>query len=112
MLAIAMIVVVGAINRRGVEFGAVVQNLSTVLKVGALLGLIALGLLLVPGELPVHTVIERAELPAFVLGMIAILWAYDGWCDVGFVEREIRDPQRRRLCVHPRRGRWSGPISR
>ncbi len=94
VLAIAMIVVVGAVNRRGVEFGAVVQNLSTVLKVGALLVLIALGLCLVPGELPVHKVIERPELPAFVLGMIAILWAYDGWCDLGFVSGEIRDPQR------------------
>jgi amino acid transporter len=33
-------------------------------------------------------------MPAFVLGMVAILWAYDGWCDVGFVSGEVRDPQR------------------
>ncbi|HEY8374971.1 MAG TPA: amino acid permease, partial [Nannocystis sp.] len=25
---------------------------------------------------------------------VAILWAYDGWCDVGFVSGEVRDPQR------------------
>lgn len=94
-LAIAMIVVVGLVNRRGVEFGAVIQNLSTVLKVGALLALIALGLVLTPGTLPVHAVTgELPPPPAFVLGMVAILWAYDGWCDVGFVSGEIRDPQR------------------
>ena len=94
-LAIAMIVVVGLVNRRGVEFGAVIQNLSTVLKVGALLVLIALGLLLTPGALPVHPpAAAAANAPAFVLGMVAILWAYDGWCDVGFVSGEIRDPQR------------------
>jgi APA family basic amino acid/polyamine antiporter len=26
--------------------------------------------------------------------MVAILWAYDGWCDVGFVSGEIKDPQK------------------
>ncbi len=94
-LAIAMIVVVGFVNRRGLEFGAVVQNLSTVLKVAALLALIMLGLVLTPGALPVHPPPAVAlPAPAFVLGMVAILWAYDGWCDLGFVSGEIRDPQR------------------
>lgn len=96
VLAIAMIVTVGAINRRGVEFGAVVQNLSTVLKVAALLGLVAIGVALTPGALPVYAApsASDAAAPAFVLGMVSILWAYDGWCDVGFVSGEIRDPQR------------------
>lgn len=95
-LAIGMIVTVGAINRRGVEFGAVVQNLSTVLKVAALLGLVAIGVALTPGALPVYAAPAAgdAAAPAFVLGMVSILWAYDGWCDVGFVSGEIRDPQR------------------
>lgn len=93
-LAIAMIVTVGAINRRGVEFGAVVQNLSTILKVAALLGLVAIGIVLTPGELPVHAVPEAAGGSALVLALVAILWAYDGWCDVGFVSGEIRDPQK------------------
>jgi len=93
-LAIAMIVVVGLVNRRGVEFGAVIQNLSTVLKVAALLVLIALGLFLTPGTLPVHPPADTTVMPAFVLGMVAILWAYDGWCDVGFVSGEVQDPQR------------------
>ena len=94
-LAIAMIVTVGLINRRGVEFGALVQNLSTILKVGALLGLVALGIVLTPGELPVHVVsAAKDQGAAIVLAMVAILWAYDGWCDVGFVSGEIKDPQR------------------
>lgn len=94
-LAIAMIVTVGLINRRGLEFGAVVQNLSTILKVAALIGLVALGIVLTPGELPAHVVPAAAHQgPAVVLAMVAILWAYDGWCDVGFVSGEIKDPQR------------------
>lgn len=96
VLAIAMIVTVGLINRRGVEFGAIVQNLSTVLKVAALLGLVAIGLVLTPGALPVHVApaVSEAAPAAFVLAMVSILWAYDGWCDVGFVSGEIKDPQR------------------
>ena len=96
VLAIAMIVTVGLINRRGVEFGAMVQNLSTVLKVAALLGLVAIGLVLTPGALPVHVAPAASEAApaAFVLAMVSILWAYDGWCDVGFVSGEIKDPQR------------------
>lgn len=96
-LAIAMIVTVGLINRRGLEFGAIVQNLSTALKVAALLGLVTIGLVLTPGALPVHAAPvaqEAAPAAAFVLAMVSILWAYDGWCDVGFVSGEIRDPQR------------------
>lgn len=96
LVAVAMIVVVAAINRRGIEFGAVVQNLSTALKVAALLGLVALGVALTPGELPPATAVAAgsAATPAFVLAMVSILWAYDGWCDVGFVSGEVRDPQR------------------
>jgi basic amino acid/polyamine antiporter, APA family len=31
---------------------------------------------------------------AFGLAMVAVLWAYDGWSDVGFVSGEVKDPQR------------------
>lgn len=96
VVAVAMIAAVAAINRRGIEFGAIVQNISTALKVAALLGLVALGLLLSPETsvvaAPANARPETAG--AFVLAMVAILWAYDGWCDVGFVSGEVRDPQR------------------
>ncbi|WAS98300.1 APC family permease [Nannocystis punicea] len=95
-VAVVMIATVAAINRRGIEFGAIVQNVSTALKVAALLGLVALGLLLsptTPAAVPAVTAPPETA-GAFVLAMVAILWAYDGWCDVGFVSGEVRDPQR------------------
>lgn len=95
LVAVAMIAVVAAVNRRGIEFGAIVQNVSTALKVAALLGLVALGLLLSPGTPVAESAAAAPETGgAFVLAMVAILWAYDGWCDVGFVSGEVRDPQR------------------
>ncbi len=93
-LAIAMIIVVGLVNRRGLQFGAVIQNLSTILKVAALVALIGLGIAITPTATPVLAASPTSGTPAFVLGLVAILWAYDGWCDVGFVSGEVRDPQR------------------
>lgn len=97
VMAAAMIIVVGVINYRGIALGAIVQNWSTVLKVAALLVLIALGLFV--GAEPVATAaVEVAPAPAawsaFGLAMVSVLWAYDGWSDVGFVSGEVANPQR------------------
>lgn len=101
-LAAVFIVVVGIVNYRGIRLGAAIQNVSTVLKVGAILVLVGLGLALVPDALPPVTELptrapdaaEPGSLAAFGLAMVAVLWAYDGWSDVGFVGGEIRDPAR------------------
>src|SRR5690606_18984757 len=100
--AAVFIVFVGIVNYRGIKLGAVIQNVSTALKVAAILTLVLLGLALVPDALPaVEQLPERAasapepgSLAAFGLAMVAVLWAYDGWSDVGFVGGEIRDPAR------------------
>jgi amino acid transporter len=98
LTAAFFIVVVAAVNYRGIHVGAVLQNVSTVLKVGALFGLVALGFVLTPtGDVPVQapTSIERlAPLAGFGLAMVSILWAYDGWADLSFVSGEVKDPQR------------------
>lgn len=95
-LAAGLIVVVASVNWFGIHRGAILQNLSTALKVAALLALVALGFLLggshaVPGMLA-----QRAPvgLSPFLVAMVAILWAYDGWADLAFVSGEVRDPQR------------------
>ena len=101
-LASLFIVFVGIVNYRGVRLGAIIQNVSTALKVAAILALVLLGLALVPDLLPpVEALPERSpdapepgSLAAFGLAMVAVLWAYDGWSDVGFVGGEVQDPAR------------------
>lgn len=101
-LAALFILIVGIVNYRGITLGAIIQNVSTALKIAAILALVVLGLVLVPDVLPpIEHLPERAEhapepgsLAAFGLAMVAVLWAYDGWSDVGFVGGEIRDPAR------------------
>ncbi len=99
--AVVFIVMIGAVNYRGVQLGALVQNVSTVLKVGALALLIILGFVLspradalasLPPVPPVASVLS--PISAFGLALVSILWAYDGFADLGFVSGEVRDPQR------------------
>ena len=101
-LAAVFIVIVGFVNLRGISLGAIVQNISTILKVGAILFLLGIGLALVPDVLPaVPDLPVRDEgapppgsMAAFGLALVAVFWAYDGWSDVGFIGGEIRDPAR------------------
>src|SRR5205807_10254282 len=45
-----------------------------------------------------HTLSLHDALPIwlspFLLAMVAILWAYDGWGDLAFVGGEVKDPER------------------
>jgi len=95
--AAAMIVAVAAINARGVRLGAIVQNISTVVKIAALLGLVIVGIWATPTMAPAAAAASGAAkgtLAGFGLAMVGILWAYDGWCDAGFISGEVKDPQR------------------
>ena len=97
VLGAVYIVLVGIVNYFGIHRGAVLQNLSTLLKAGALAVLILAGLLL--GGATAATVpdmlAQRAPvgLSPFLLAMVAILWAYDGWADLAFVGGEVQRPQ-------------------
>ena len=95
-LGAAYIVLVGIVNYFGIHRGAVLQNASTVLKVGALAALILAGLVLVTNNTAVPSMfVQRAHvgLSPFLLAMVAILWAYDGWADLAFVGGEVQRPQ-------------------
>jgi APA family basic amino acid/polyamine antiporter len=85
-----------AVNYVGLREGAGVQNFVTIVKVGSIVGLGLLGLL-APAATPVHLF---AALPpgnivvAFGVGMIAVLWSYDGWYAVTNMAGEMRKPER------------------
>jgi basic amino acid/polyamine antiporter, APA family len=99
LVSLATIVVVTAVNVRGTRHGAVVQNWSTGIKVGALLLLSAL-LLLQGSALPganmrvLATPLSAEILSGLAVAMVAVLWAYEGWHYVTFSAGEIVEPQR------------------
>jgi APA family basic amino acid/polyamine antiporter len=93
-LGALFILMVAAVNYRGIREGALLQNLSTVFKVGALAALILLGFAIGDGMGFGTMVGQRASvgLSPWLLAMVSILWAYDGWADLSFVAGEVRNP--------------------
>ncbi len=96
-VAIAAVLLVAGANVRSLRWGSVVQNVSTVGKVSALVGLAVVGFLLgTPGQGALAGPIEWSPLTwgGFGLAMVSVMWAYDGWADLTFMAGEVKDPSR------------------
>ena len=98
VIAVSMIVVIGAVNVRGTRQGANVQNFSTALKTVAILGMSVALLVRGNGYSGELTIWPTSVTPSLVSGvglaMISVLWAYEGWQYVSFSAGEARDPQK------------------
>ena len=97
-VAVVVIAAVAAVNVRGTRQGATVQNWSTAIKVGALL-LMSVALLARGhgwgGEVRfLDTPLNGTLLAGAGVGMIGVLWAYEGWQYVTFSAGEAVNPQR------------------
>jgi len=99
LVTVGSIVALTVLNCLGVRLGAVVQNVLTVAKIGALALLVVAGLLLPGGSVanfaPIWPETDGAALAGPLgLALVAVLWAYDGWIETTYVGSEIRDPGR------------------
>jgi APA family basic amino acid/polyamine antiporter len=94
--AASVIALLSTVNYLGVREGVLVQNVVTIIKIGSLVGLAVVGLFAGAPAAPALA----APLPAVGLlsgigvGMIGVLWTYDGWYNVTFSAGEVRDPAR------------------
>ena len=95
-VAAAVIVLVGLFNYVGVARAAVVMNLATVGKFGALALLVALAFLSGDGDFGHFTASSGAAVSfsAVATVLVAVMWTYDGWADLSYMGGEVRDPQR------------------
>jgi len=94
-VAAAAIAVTAALNYYGVRWSALVLNLTTGAKYGALLLLVLLAFLVGHGNWAHFTTAAAPVTPGlFGLALVSVLWAYDGWGDLSFVGGEVRDPER------------------
>lgn len=96
VIAVTLIVIMTVINVRGTSGSASVQNVTTALKVAAIIAIS--GVFLVLGDAASLPVIAHDVLPVSISGVglsvIAVLWAYEGWQYVTFVAGEAKNPQR------------------
>jgi APA family basic amino acid/polyamine antiporter len=99
VVAIASIVFLTAINCYGAKLGAVVQNIFTFLKVGALTAIIVTSFAFSGGSFAhfnsiVPSLHTSNVLNAVALALIGVLWSYDGWIEITYIAGEVKRPER------------------
>jgi APA family basic amino acid/polyamine antiporter len=98
-IAVFSIMLLTILNIVDVKSGARAQNVFTFLKIGAILGIIALGMFMEGGSSTnIRPFFSSQSLPSLVgplgLAMIAVLWTFDGWIFVTYVAGEVKNPGR------------------
>jgi len=95
LVAIAVIALLALIQARGVGPGRVVQNALTLLKVGALVSFVAIGLTVGRPESAVAAdAPAAAPWTAWLMALVPVMFSYAGWNAAVYVAEEIRDPAR------------------
>ena len=101
-LAAAVIVLLTVVNYLGVRFGGMVQNIFSIAKMAAMLGLAA-AVLLTPGVGQFENLtIDSATIhptglawwAAIAAALQGAFWAYDGWHKITYIGGELKSPQR------------------
>jgi basic amino acid/polyamine antiporter, APA family len=96
LVAAVAVVSVGLLNYLGVSRAAVVMNLTTIAKYGALAALGFLAFSAGAGSWDHFTPAWHGGLNLSLMGtaLIAIMWTYDGWADLSFMGGEVKNPGR------------------
>ncbi len=96
IVAVACIVVLGAVNYAGVRAGNFVNIVLTVAKVTGLAALPLLAILFARTSPEWTPVVPPVPHPAAAFGvaMIAVLWANDAWYCITWLAGEMKQPQR------------------
>jgi APA family basic amino acid/polyamine antiporter len=107
VVALIMIAVVTWINVVGLRRGALLQNVATWAKFGAMAAFVILGFAIGKGDWHHFTAQEWGTVNGLTMGMgsgqllsvfgvalIAVFWAYDGWVYITWVAGEVKEPRR------------------
>jgi amino acid transporter len=96
-VAALAIVVTATLNFVGIRWSALLLNVTTAVKYGALALLVVLAFAIGGGSFT-HFAGSAGggslQGGLFGLALVSVMWAYDGWGDLSFVGGEVRDPQR------------------
>ena len=98
LLASGALILTGTFNILGVRWGALVSNVTTAAKYGALLFIVilalAIGLPRTGGHFTPMVPDGSISVSMFGLALVSTLWAFDGWADLSYAAGEVKDPQR------------------
>lgn len=95
VVAIIMIAIVTILNLLDAKFGSLVQSISTACKVVPIVILIVFGFIKGTGTNPILSPIIGNGVSfgsAFGQVLIAVLFVYDGWINIGSIAGELKNP--------------------
>ncbi|KYD14462.1 APC family permease [Saccharococcus caldoxylosilyticus] len=90
-IGILAVLFLALINMLGTQYGGAVQSLLTLAKLLPIFLIIVFGMF--QGDVPVFGMkSESSQAISMGAAVLATLWAYDGWMNVGFVAGEMKNP--------------------
>jgi basic amino acid/polyamine antiporter, APA family len=96
--AIAVVLLLSGLHCLGVRQGTLAQNILTTLKIGALLGIILLGVFFGEGDSshfePLFDWDKIGNFSLFGAAFIPVIFAYSGWNAIIYIAGEVKDPDR------------------
>ncbi len=98
-VVVSTIALLTVVNCLGVKLGSRVQSVLMLLKIAAIVGLIAAGLFLVRSPHPLlHPLLDRPPsldlLTAVGAAMVPVLFAFGGWQTSNFIAEEVKEPRK------------------
>lgn len=99
LVAVAVIILLSAVNYVGVTFGKTIQNVLTVIKIGTILFFVIFGFAFARGASIDLSINPEGWsfaqlLTGFGLAFVSVFWAFDGWNNINYVAGEITNPKR------------------
>ena len=94
-MSIGVILLVGILNTFGSKTSGTIQTVSTVCKLIPLVLIIVFGFIKGSGDNPImNPLVAEGIRPMGIIGqlLVAILFAYDGWINVGAIAGEMKNP--------------------
>jgi APA family basic amino acid/polyamine antiporter len=95
--SMVVVLLLSGLHCLGVRQGTLTQNILTILKIGALLGIIVFGLIFGNGNTshfePLFDWQKIGDSSLFGAAFIPVIFAYSGWNAVIYIAGEVKDPE-------------------
>lgn len=98
IFSILVVLLISTLHCLGVRQGTMTQNILSILKIGALLGIILLGVLFGKGDTahfsPLFDWQKITNFSVFAAAFIPVIFAYSGWNAVIYIAGEVKEPEK------------------
>jgi APA family basic amino acid/polyamine antiporter len=98
IFSMVTVVIISALHCIGVRLGTMTQNILSLLKIGALLGIILFGVFFGKGDsvhfAPLFDWEKITNFSVFAAAFIPVIFAYSGWNAVIYIAGEVKEPDK------------------